>query len=154
QIERQLIFVWSAERIGINRSSAAREQRLLVSDAALTREGCKHIRQAVRQERRSAIHDMEVEMRRVGIAGIAEQPEYLAFCHLVARPDAHAARLRVRIEGEASFSDIDDDIVAERHLKRDALRELAGHLLGAVVRHRDDATVGNGIDLLTKKGIT
>ena len=48
KIERQLIFVRSAERIGIDRSSAAREQRLLVSDAALTREGCKHIRQAVR----------------------------------------------------------------------------------------------------------
>src|SRR5438309_5791161 len=80
EIQRQLIFVGSAERIGINRSSAAREQRLLVSDAALPREGCKHIRQAVRQERRSAIHDMEVEMRGVGIAGIAEQPEYLACC--------------------------------------------------------------------------
>ena len=51
KIERQLIFVRSAERIGIDRSSAAREQRLLVSDAALTREGCKRIRQAVRQER-------------------------------------------------------------------------------------------------------
>ena len=51
KIERQLIFVRSAERIGIDRSSAAREQRLLVSDATLTREGCKRIRQAVRQER-------------------------------------------------------------------------------------------------------
>src|SRR5712671_4762926 len=51
KIERQLIFVRSAERIGIDRSSTAREQRLLVSDATLTREGCKRIRQAVRQER-------------------------------------------------------------------------------------------------------
>ena len=51
-------------------------------------------------------------MRRVGIAGIAEQPEHLACCHLVAWLDAHAARLHVRIEGEASFSDVDDDIVA------------------------------------------
>jgi hypothetical protein len=33
KIERQLIFVRSAERIGIDRSSAAREQRLLVSDS-------------------------------------------------------------------------------------------------------------------------
>src|SRR6266480_4953967 len=96
---------------------------------------------------------MEVEMRRVGIAGIAEQPEYLACCHLVARLDAQAARLHVRIEGEASFSDINDDIVAQRHLKRDAFRELAWHLLRPVVRHRDDGTVGDGIDLATKKGI-
>jgi hypothetical protein len=51
KIERQLIFVRSAERIGIDRSSATREQRLLVSDATLIREGCKRIRQAVRQER-------------------------------------------------------------------------------------------------------
>ena len=51
KIERQLIFVRSAERIGIDRSSAAREQRLLLRDATLTREGCKRIRQAVRQER-------------------------------------------------------------------------------------------------------
>jgi hypothetical protein len=50
QIERQLILVRSAERIGIDRNGAAREQRLLVSGAALTREGCKHIRQAVRHE--------------------------------------------------------------------------------------------------------
>ena len=51
-------------------------------------------------------------MRRVGIAGIPEQPKHLACCHLVARLDAQATRLHVRIEGEASFSDIDDDIVA------------------------------------------
>src|SRR5256885_1710960 len=57
---------------------------------------------------------MEVEMRRVGIAGIAEQPEHLACCYLIARLDAQAARLHVRIEGEASFSDIDDDMAAQR----------------------------------------
>src|SRR5436190_5988565 len=96
---------------------------------------------------------MEVEMRRVGIAGIAELPEHLACCHLVARLYAQAARLHVRIEGEASFSDIDDGIVAQRHLKGDSFWELAGHLLGPVVRHRDDSTVGDGIDLAPKKSI-
>ena len=53
KIERQLIFVRSAERIGIDRSSAAREQLLLVSDAALTREGCKRIRRPLLRTRRA-----------------------------------------------------------------------------------------------------
>ena len=42
----------------------------------------------------------KVEMRRVGIAGIAEQPEHLTCCHLVAPADTQAARLHVRIVGD------------------------------------------------------
>jgi hypothetical protein len=44
---RDLMKPYSAEP----RNGAAREQRLLVSGAALAREGCKHIWQAVRHER-------------------------------------------------------------------------------------------------------
>ena len=67
----------SAERILVDGHGAAGPQRLLVGHPPLAGKGREHVRQTVGDEWRGPIHHVEVEMRRVGVAAIAEQPEHL-----------------------------------------------------------------------------
>lgn len=90
---------------------------------------------------------MEVEMRRIRVAGIAEHPEHLTRRDLVPDLHLHAARLHMRIEGEAALPDIDDDMIARRHLDRRVVGQLAGHLLEQAIRRPNHGAVGDGINL-------
>src|SRR5680860_84471 len=68
--------------------------------------------ESVRGERLGAVHEVEVEVREVRIAGAAEQSEDLSGPDPVTHLDLGAARLQVGVEGVAAVVQADHDIVA------------------------------------------
>ena len=66
----------AGERILVDGHRAPGEQRLLVGKPALAGKIRKDVRKTVGDKRRRAVHHVEVQMRRVGVAAIAEKPEH------------------------------------------------------------------------------
>ena len=103
-------------------------------------------REAVRLERRRAVHDVEMQVRAVGVAGVAEQPQHLALADAIALSHPHAAGLHVRVEGPATLADPHDDVVAPGRLHGLARRQSARRLLGHAVLDVDDLARRGGVD--------
>ena len=57
------------------------------------------------------------------------------------------------VKGEVPLADIDDHVVARRHLDGGVRRKLARHLLGKAIGGADHRAVGDGIDLVAEIGI-
>ena len=123
EVERHLLGVRAGERRRVDRRDLVVHQRLLVGDLALTGERGEHERQAVREQRRRSVHDVEVQVGAVAVAGVAEQAEHLAGLHRVADLHLQAAGLHVRVERVAALADVDDHVVAARGLDRLARRQ-------------------------------
>jgi hypothetical protein len=87
-----------------------------------------------------------MQMRRVGIAGIAEQSQHLASADPVPLLHSERAWLQMGVEGIAPLTHIDHQMIAGRHLDRRVRRQLAGHLLRRTVFEADDRAIGHRVD--------
>ena len=59
-----------------------------------------------------AVHQLKMEMRSVGISGIAEQSEFLAARHMFARVHDDASGDQVGIHGKMAIAHVDGDVIA------------------------------------------
>ena len=100
----------------VRKSSAARS--VLRGDLAVVAEPVEHVGEPVAAEHRRAVHELEVQVRGVGVAGVAQPGDDLALLDLVARLDQQGALLQVGVEGEGAAADVQDDVVAVDVLDR------------------------------------
>src|ERR1700733_9494035 len=92
-----------------------------------------------------------MEVRREGVAGVADEAKDLAGMNLVAGVDAKAAGLHVGVHGKDATAEVgivetEDDGVAVSLIERDALGIFARNLLRKAVDDRNDGGVGDGED--------
>ena len=107
----------------------------------------EHERQPVGTQRIRGAHHVEMQVWRVGVAGVAERGDHLPGAELIAHLDLDAAGLEVGIERIVAVADVLHDVVAAVLLERQTGRDSAGYLLGQPVEDRDDGTVGHGVDV-------
>src|SRR3954470_2310037 len=142
QVERELASVRTGQR-GTDRSRGTREQDVLVGHGTGAGECVELERHAVGGERR-AVHEVEVQMRPGGVAGVAEQAKYLPAVHPVADLRGDAVGLQVGVEREVAAAEVDHEPVAAGVLRR---REVGGSvrrgLLGLAVVSTYDGAVGD-----------
>jgi hypothetical protein len=99
---------------------------------------------ADRIELARAVHDLEVQVGPVGVAGVPEPPELLAGADALPFLDDDAAGNHVGVEREHAVAYVHDHTVPGRLVDRDARRQLARHLVWQVVHHLDDAARRGG----------
>src|SRR5438876_5199376 len=75
--------------------------KVFPGDDASSGEPGEGVGQSVGLERHGTVHDVEMEVRRIGVARIADLREHLAGHDLVARLDPQAARLEMGVECKA-----------------------------------------------------
>ena len=93
--------------LGFGLPSLAGIQHRRIVDHAKLGKGLQFIGKPFRTQGRIGVHQMEVQVGRIGVARVAEQCQHLARLHLVAELDPKAARLQVRVEGETSLAESD-----------------------------------------------
>src|SRR3982751_524786 len=103
EVERELTPVGPGQ-CRADRGGVALEHRVLVGHRARTGERVNLEGQSVGVQRR-AVHDVEVQVRSGGAAGVAEQSEYLTAVDPVPRLDGDAVSLQVGVEGEVAAAD-------------------------------------------------
>ena len=94
-----------------------------------------------------------MQVRRIGIAGVAERGDHLSGGELIADLHLDAAGLEVRVEGVVAVADVLHDVVAAVLVERQPGRTLPRDLLGQAVDHADDGPVGHRVDVGAEVGI-
>jgi hypothetical protein len=107
-------------------------------------EGVDFVGEAVGGERRRLIHQLEMEMRDEGVAGVADKAKDLAGFDSVALVNLDAAGLHVGVHRIAMLAQIEDDRVAVGCGGIDGGGILAGSSFGRAVGDGDNGGVGNG----------
>src|SRR3954447_7235514 len=93
QVERQLATVYTGQP-GPDGCGSPRVQGLDVGDRASAAEAGEPVRQAVAVQRRGVAGDLEVQVGRVAVAGVAEAPDPLPLADVVAHVHGQAVPLQ------------------------------------------------------------
>jgi hypothetical protein len=97
------------------------------------------IGQAFRPERGRRVHQLEMQVRRIGIARIAQLGQYLPGMHGLSRMDENAARLKVAVERVSAAPQVQDHgVAADRlHRRTAAFLRVGAGVLRQIVDDRD-----------------
>ena len=93
------------------------------------------------------VHEMEVQVRLVRAAAVADLAEDVAAAHAVAGVDSDAVLLEVGVDGEATAADVLHHLIAHELVERGLRRVERGRVVRQVVASRHDRPGRHGMDV-------